>query len=191
MISSGTFKVTFCKTDTPEVHERYRFPWFLAHVFVMTRNTFLQNFHGGLVDMPFPATERRTMAVPIYAQMRTRLDTVQQLWICFVFKRGLSFSASAGFHHEFTKGKLMSSAFHWFQTLDNSNLCCWSILLLKMRGFWRSDGKEISQNFALYKILHGLIDFPKFSRIVIRNLYCKILCFYFFLFFSHRLSKMS
>ena len=35
--------------------------------------------YGGLVDMPFPATERRTTAVPIFARMRTRLDTLQQL----------------------------------------------------------------------------------------------------------------
>ena len=36
--------VTFCKTDTPEIHDPPRFPWFLTHVFIMTRNAFPQNF---------------------------------------------------------------------------------------------------------------------------------------------------
>ena len=37
-------RVTFCKTDTPEIHDPHRFPWFLAHVFTMTRNAFPTNF---------------------------------------------------------------------------------------------------------------------------------------------------
>ena len=37
-------RVTFCKTDTPEIHDPFRFALFLAQVCIMTRNACPQNY---------------------------------------------------------------------------------------------------------------------------------------------------